>query len=90
MEHSYKYFTIEIKTIMKQLFWKAFYRLKFGSNYSNVMKSINSLGRYLDDAASGDFSVRYNSNGEQIRGWHKKSPSFKFAKEHPLVVKYRS
>lgn len=71
-------------------FWKAYYKLKFGKEYSARMKRAISVCSYIDEASVGDISSRYNYQGEQIRGWHRKRPSFASSPLHPLETYYKN
>lgn len=74
---------------MKTLFWKAFYKLKFGKDYQRRMTNAKRLGMTIDESSIGNLSSFYDSSGNQIRGWHK--PPTKFApntQQHPLITKY--
>lgn len=76
---------------MKSLFWKAYYKLKFGKDYATRMRNAAMLGRCIDESSVGNLSSFYNSNGQQIRGWHR---AIKFKEttpiQHPLITKYGS
>jgi hypothetical protein len=59
--------------MIKQLFWRTFYKVTLGSNYSTVIKSTKNTYKTINEASQGNLSSFYNINGEQIRGWHRPS-----------------
>lgn len=75
---------------MKTLFWKAYYRLKFKDQYANRIQRAASLMNNMNESSSGSLSHFYNYHGEQIRGWHRKRPSFASSSEHPLATYYKN
>ncbi len=74
---------------MKTLFWKAYYKIKFGKNYAARMHKAASMMRIVDQSTVGNLSHFYDVDGNQIRGWHR---HIRFAKtvpiQHPLITKY--
>lgn len=76
---------------MKRLFWIAYYKLKFGKNYQARMNRAALMMNTVNQSSVGNLSSFYNTDGDQIRGWHR---HIRFAKtvpvQHPLVTKYLS
>jgi hypothetical protein len=73
---------------MKTLFWKAYYYLTLGEEYTRRIATASSVYGMITTGSRGDFSQKYDVNGNEIRGWHKTSPSFVRSNAHPLVTYY--
>jgi hypothetical protein len=71
------------------LFWRAFYKLKFGKNYQERMNNASRMVSTINQSSVGNLSSFYNTDGQQIRGWHR---HIRFAPtvpvQHPLITKY--
>lgn len=74
---------------MKTLFWKAYYKCKFGKNYAARMNRAANMMNIVNASSVGNLSHFYDSDGNQIRGWHR---HIRFAPtvpiQHPLITKY--
>ena len=57
--------------MISKLFWKAFYKISLGEDYSSKFKSSKSIWNSINETTKGNLSSFYNVNGEQIRGWHR-------------------
>ena len=67
-----------------------YYRLTMGEeNYKKSLSSAVLLNTNLKQSSKGSLEHFYDTDGNQIRGWHHKSISFK-REQHPLIQKYRS
>lgn len=71
-----------------KLFWQTYYKMKLGDQYEATVNKARMTVKYTTNATSGKVSMFYNSNGDQIRGWHKAPMKFKTL--HPLVEHYAS
>jgi hypothetical protein len=70
------------------IFWKWLTDKDFKTKQENAKR----LWATIDAATIGRPSCFYNTNGEQIRGWHKppyKFPSLAEQETNPLILKYR-
>ncbi len=74
---------------MTRLFWIAYYKLKFGKNYQARMNRAALMMNTVNQSSVGNLSHFYNTDGDQIRGWHR---HIRFAStvpiQHPLITKY--
>jgi len=75
---------------MKTLFWKAYYSLTLGKDYTRKLATASSVHGMITTGSRGDFSQMYDTNGNRIRGWHKLRPSFARSNDHPLVTYYNN
>jgi len=75
---------------MKTLLWKAYYRWKFKDQYNTRISNASVLMNCINESSNGNLSHFYNYQGEQIRGWHRKRPSFASSDEHPLKSYYKN
>ncbi len=75
---------------MKTLFWKAYYRWKFKDQYAARIRNAGVLMNAINESSDGNLSHFYNYHGEQIRGWHRKRPSFASSSDHPLASYYKN
>jgi hypothetical protein len=74
---------------MKTL-WKIYYRLTLGKEkYEKILNSAKILSMNFKQSTKGGQNHFYNMNGEQIRGWHKRSITFKTEAQHPLIQRYQ-
>lgn len=74
---------------MKSLFWKTYYRLKFGQNYQNKIDSAAVIFKSINASTCGGTKYRFDSSGKPTREIHKPIPrSACFNDENPLVTKY--
>jgi hypothetical protein len=71
-----------------KLFWKAYYKLKLGSNYATAISNAEQMSKHTISVTAGRPAIFYNTQGELIRGWHK-APA-KFKETHPLIGYYSS
>lgn len=71
-------------------FWKLYYKWKFKDQYESIINKAKLLQWHVEDSSCGDLSHFYDMKGEQIRGWYKKSPSFKYDNKHPMVTYYEN
>lgn len=71
-------------------FWRAFYRVKLGERYNAARSSAVLFSGYLKEQNSSKIGIgrNYNSRGEQIRGWHRRSHHAPAKNSHPLIDKY--
>lgn len=72
------------------MFWKTYYRWKFKDQYNKRVANAGLLMNYINESSDGSLSHFYNYQGEQIRGWHRKRPSFNSSNEHPLKSYYKN
>lgn len=72
----------------KVLFWRAYYKLKFGKNYSERIQRANNIVGIVNSSSQGKLGDFYNTNGEKIRGYHKRTARHTVAPQHPLITKY--
>ncbi len=82
--------TLDYTTHMKTLFWKAYYRWKFKDQYNKRINDACRMMNTIHESSDGNLGHFYNYQGEQIRGWHRKRPSFASSKNHPLEVYYNN
>lgn len=75
---------------MKTLLWKAYYRWKFKGEYAKRIRNAGVLMNTIIESSEGSLNHFYNYQGEQIRGWHRKRPSFASSSEHPLASYYKN
>ena len=71
-----------------KLFWQTYYKMKLGANYDAVVNSAKLFSKYTVGATAGKVAIFYNTNGDQIRGWHRAPTKFKAL--NPLVEYYSS
>lgn len=70
------------------ILWKKLTDKNFKTKQENAIRLWNTIKL----TTKGDVSCFYNSNGEQIRGWHKRPfnfPSLQEQESNPLILKYR-
>lgn len=72
------------------LFWKLYYKYKFKGEYNARIESAQKLHSYMSDATAGRLNLFYNTDGVNIRSWHRKRPSFVTDNRHPLERKYHT
>lgn len=71
-----------------KLLWRAYYKFKFKGEYKTRIENAQKLHSYMSDATVGNLSLFYNTEGSNIRGWHRKRPAFTTDNRHPLERKY--
>jgi hypothetical protein len=58
--------------MMTKLFWKTFYTLTLGKEgYDCAVKNAKFTMLETKNSSKGSLDSFYNSDGEQIRGWHR-------------------
>lgn len=74
---------------MKTL-WKIYYRLTIGQEkLDEILSNARVFNMNLKQSTKGDLNHFYDMDGQQIRGWHKRTISFKRNNQHPLIQKYQ-
>ena len=69
--------------------WKIYYRLTMGKEkYNQTISNAKIFSMNLKQSTKGNLNHFYDMNGEQIRGWHRRSISFKRDNQHPLIQRY--
>lgn len=75
---------------LKERFWRLYYRITLGEDQSQArIKNAMMLGDYLNEqSAKVGIGRNYDTSGQLIRGWHKRSyhPAPKMS--HPLLDRY--
>lgn len=75
------------KISLKNKFWRIYYRLTIGQEkLDKILNPATSILMNLKESTKGNLAHFRDEDGNQIRGWHKKSISFQ---KHPLIQKYR-
>lgn len=71
-----------------KVLWKIYYKLKFKDTYNERIENAKKLHSYMYDSTEGRMNLFYNNDGERIRSWHRKRPSFVTDNRHPLERRY--
>jgi hypothetical protein len=71
--------------------WKTYYKFKLKDEYASKVKSASKLLTYMSEQNNSGIGIgrNYDIQGNQIRGWHRRShhrPPTKSS--HPLIDKY--
>lgn len=75
------------KISFKNKFWRIYYRLTMGQEkLDKILHSATLISTNLKESTKGNLAHFHDVDGNQIRGWYKKSISFQ---QHPLIQKYR-
>ena len=75
--------------MISKLFWRSVYRLRLGADYDDVVKHAKLTMLSTKASTKGDVTSFYNTDGQQIRGWHRPmNYSKKHSEKHPLVSRY--
>jgi hypothetical protein len=76
---------------LTKTFWRAYYRLTLGAEEnSRRVESAKMFGGYLaEQSESVGIGRNYDVNGNQIRGWHRRSARLASPRDsHPLIERY--
>ena len=59
-------------------------------DYDQNIKSAKNITKMIIDSTNGKSNHFYNSNGEKIRGYHKRIKFNPTINQHPLITKYEN
>ena len=71
---------------MIKLFWTLYYKFHMKQEFAGNVANARNLALSIHESGKGKVNHFYNSNGDQIRGFHRPLP--RYERQHPLITKY--